>query len=92
MVDDLVQVLTRFHREVFIPDLREVLQTEIGAEVRSLRSEMLSHFDAIYQKLDRLETDSQEIRAAVTRLEERMGRVEGRLAVIQETLKIELRQ
>lgn len=92
MADDLVHVLTRFHREVFMPDLREVLQTEIGAEVRSLRSEMLSHLDTIDQKLDRMEIGYRETRAAVTRLEERMGRVEGRLAVIQETLKIELRQ
>ena len=53
MADDLLQVLTRFHREVVLPDLERVVDARIGP----LREEMLSNFDAIYKKLDRLESE-----------------------------------
>ena len=71
MSDDLLQVLTRFHREVVQPDLNQLLDRVSGVEgsLGTLRDEMLTHFDAIYQRFDRLETESQALVAAVRRLE-----------------------
>jgi hypothetical protein len=52
-VDDLVQVLTRFHREVFVPDFERIVgETEVR-----LRDEMHAGFDALCQRLDRLEAE-----------------------------------
>ena len=42
---------------------------EVRTEVRSLRREMLSHFDEICLRLDRLEIEYQAMSAAVSRLE-----------------------
>ena len=53
MADELLTVLTRFHREVVVPDI----QTLVGDRIESLRAEMLSGFDAIYQRFDRLESE-----------------------------------
>ncbi len=58
MADDLFGVLTRFHREVVIPDLDSrigAVSQELRGEIRALRDEMLSHFDAVYKRFDRLE-------------------------------------
>ncbi len=51
MADDLLQVLTRFHREVVMPDVERA----VGEQVGRLRDEMLPHFDAIDQRFDDLE-------------------------------------
>jgi hypothetical protein len=58
MPDDLLQVLTRFHREVVLPDIERVVDSRF-MKVDQLRDEMLTHFDAIYHRLDRLETEYQ---------------------------------
>ena len=68
MAEDLFQVLTRFHREVVLPDL----DSRIGVKIDTLRDEMLSHFDAVYKRLDRLESEYQALSAAVARIEARM--------------------
>lgn len=57
VADDLLQVLTRFHREVVLPDIERVVDERLDARISSLREEMLSNFDAIYKKLDRLESE-----------------------------------
>jgi hypothetical protein len=51
MAEDLPSVLTRFHGEVVLPDIERVLD----ARIAPLRQEMLSHFDAIYRRFERLE-------------------------------------
>jgi len=48
MAGDLTEALTRFHREVFVPDVREIVRTEITPireEMRSFRDDTNSHFD-----------------------------------------------
>ena len=55
MSDDLLSVLGRFHREVMLPELKQAVQDS----ERRIRDEMLSHFDALYKRLDRLEVESQ---------------------------------
>jgi phage shock protein A len=86
--DDLIQSLTRFHQEVVMPDFREALQTESG----NLRREVLSHFDDLYHRFDRLETEYQSLVAGVGRVEKRMLNIERRLEKLDvreelETLK-----
>ena len=54
-MEELVQVLTKFHREVIAPDIERI----VGASEQRLRDEMHTLFDAIAQRLDRLETEHQ---------------------------------
>jgi hypothetical protein len=56
MADDLLGVLTRFHREVVLPDIERIVDERISSEIAPFWQEMLSHFDAIHKRFDRLET------------------------------------
>jgi hypothetical protein len=51
-VEDLVQVLTKFHRDIIVPDIERI----VGASEQRLRDEMQRGFDALVQRLDKLET------------------------------------
>ena len=69
-MEDLVQVLTKFHREVVLPDIKRVvgdLRDEMNARFTSLDGD----FDAIYQRFDKLETEYQMLLAGLKRVEER---------------------
>jgi len=65
MPDDLLSVLTRFHREVVLPDIEQIVTTRLETSIGALRNEMLSHFDAIYKRFDRFESEYQALAAAV---------------------------
>jgi hypothetical protein len=52
VADDLIPILTRFHREVFLPDIGRV----VGEAMGDLESRMNAHFDAIHQRFDTLES------------------------------------
>jgi hypothetical protein len=62
--EDLIPVLTRFHREVVLPDVRRI----VGEVVGDLDSRMNAHFDAIYQRFDRLEAESHMLAAGLKRV------------------------
>jgi predicted nucleic acid-binding Zn-ribbon protein len=86
--DDLLPILTRFHREIVVPDIERI----VGASEQRLRDEMHSLFDAQAQRLDRLETEYHMIVAGLKRLEERLDRVEQRLDRVEQKLdKVALR-
>lgn len=70
MGDDLLSILTRFHQGVVLPDLDQRLG-QVREETSALRREMLAHFDEMYRRFDRLETEYQALAAAVARLEAR---------------------
>jgi len=53
VVEDLIPILTRFHREVLLPDVKRIVGDAVGA----LEARMNAHFDAIYQRFDKLETE-----------------------------------
>jgi predicted nuclease with TOPRIM domain len=94
VAEDLLRVLTRFHREVVAPEIKQIAEqghrTEAGLQV--FRNETLSGFDAMYKKLDRLDSEYVALKAAVQRLEAGMARVEERLAAVDEKLdKVALR-
>jgi hypothetical protein len=55
VADDLWNVLTRFHREVFVPDFERIVGERIDARVSRTDDRMASGFDAIAQVLSGLE-------------------------------------
>src|SRR5512135_534573 len=75
MGDDLIPILTRFHREIVLPDIERV----VGNAVGDLERRLNVHFDEIYRRLDRLEGEYHLIVAGLKRVEERLDRVEQRL-------------
>ena len=75
MAEDLLGVLTRFHREVVVPDIERI----VDARITPLRDEMLSNFDAVFKRLDGLETEYYALTAAVGRLEQRMAAIEQKI-------------
>jgi chromosome segregation ATPase len=72
MAEELLRVLTRFHREVVVPDIERIVESKITP----LRNDMNAHFDAIYKRLDDLKSEYHAIAAAVARLEKRMDSLE----------------
>src|SRR5260221_14599324 len=86
MADDLLSVLTKFHREIVMPDVKRAIDDAVGSAVGGLRNDMNAHFDDIYKRFDRLESEYQSLKAAVIRLEARMTAVETRLTRIEERL------
>jgi hypothetical protein len=74
--EDLLQLLTRFHREVVMPDLDR--REESYAKAEQLR-EMTGHLDAIYYRFDRLETEYQALVGGLRRVEEQLAAVNERL-------------
>ena len=58
MAEDLIPILTRFHREVLLPDIQQAVG-ELRQEMNARFREVNGHFDAIYKRFDRLETEYQ---------------------------------
>ena len=52
-MEDFVQILTRFHRDIFLPDFERIVD---GAE-RRLRDEMHSIFDGLAQQIDEIKIE-----------------------------------
>jgi hypothetical protein len=53
MADDLLATLTRFHREIVLPDIRRIVEDVTNPRF----DEINHHFDEVYKRLDRLETE-----------------------------------
>jgi len=78
MGDDLLPILTRFHREVVLPDVQRIVDAAEG-RINARFNDMAGHLDAIYHQLERLESEYQMMVAGLKRLEERFDRLEQRL-------------
>jgi len=74
-VEELVQVLTKFHREVLLPDVERI----VGQAEQRLRNEMHSLFDALSHQIEDLRAEYHMLVAGLKRVEERLDRVEQRL-------------
>ena len=72
MSEELFSVLMRFHHEIVVPDIERIVG-RVDVKVDALRDEMLSNFDAVYKRFDRLEDEYQALTAAVRRIEEQPG-------------------
>lgn len=68
--------LAKFHREILMPEVRQVVRDEVGGEIGGLRGEMHGAFDALAQRFDRLETEYHMLVAGTKRLEERLDRLD----------------
>jgi hypothetical protein len=69
MYDELFGVLMRFHREIVVPDIERIVGEAVGRvdlKVDALRDEMLTNFDAVYVRFDRLESEYEELNAAMS--------------------------
>ncbi len=75
MAEDLVSILSNFHRDVVLPDIKRV----VGESEQRLRNEMHSLFDALAERLDRLTTEYHMLVAGLARVEERLDRLEQRM-------------
>ena len=79
VAEDLLPILTRFHREVVIPDVKRVVQEAFDAleqRINTRFDEVNGHFDRICQRFDRLEAEYHMLVAGPKRVEELLGRVE----------------
>lgn len=85
-MDDLLQTLTRFHREVVVPDIERIVSGAVEGSERRLRDEMHTIFDALAVRLDRLETEYHMLVVGLKRVEERLDRVEQRLEGVEQRL------
>jgi hypothetical protein len=72
MGDDLIPILTRFHREIVLPDMQRLMSDAVS----DFKLRLNAHFEEINGRFDRLETGCQMIKAGLKRLEERLDRVE----------------
>ncbi len=73
MPEELISVLTQFHRDVVLPDIERIVTDAVAgvdSRVSTLRDETLSHFDAVYKRFDRLEVEYHALAAAVKRIEQ----------------------
>jgi len=82
--EELWQTLLRFHREIVKPDI-EATEFRI---ISSLRSEMNGHFDAIYRRLERVETELTVLSAQVARLEKRVESLDARVEAVEAKLAL----
>ena len=74
-MDDLIPILTRFHREIVLPDIERI----VGASEQRLRDEMHSLFGSLSRQIEELRIEYHMLVAGLKRLEERMDRIEQRM-------------
>ena len=67
MADELWDVLMRFHRGVFLPDLDRILLQALHTSVSlsKLENEMRGGFEKMHEKFDRLERAQGELKAGM---------------------------
>ena len=52
-MEDLIPVLTRFHRDILLPDIERI----VGASEQRLRNEMHTLFDSLSCQIEELRTE-----------------------------------
>ncbi len=72
MAEDLLPTLMRFHREILVPDMQRILG-ELRGEMNERFAAQEAHFDAIYQRFDRLESEYHMLVVGLKRGEERLS-------------------
>jgi hypothetical protein len=76
VANELFETLMRFYWEVIKPEFDQ-LRSPVDGMVT--KSDMLGYLDDIHARFDRLETQCQEVRAAVRRVEVRVSTIEQKL-------------
>lgn len=85
---DLTDALIEFYGELIEPQFNKLGQKLEEHDKKF--ADLLDHFDQIYQRLDRLETEYFTITIALQRIEERLDRVEGQLGRMEGKLDKEI--
>ena len=49
-MEDLIPILTRFHRDILLPDIERI----VGASEQRLRNEMQTLFDSLSRQIEEL--------------------------------------
>ncbi len=68
MAEELWQTLLRFHWEAVKPELREEMNETIDSRVGVLEHRMNSHFETIFKRFDRIESELMAVKGGVQRL------------------------
>jgi len=58
VIDDILPILTKFHREVVLPDIQRIVTGAVGDSERRLRDEIHTALDALAQRLDSRRAES----------------------------------
>lgn len=72
----LASTLAEFHRTIVLPDIQRVVGEVVGEAIGEFRREVNGHFDDIYRRFERLETEYDSVKAGLARVEERLDRLE----------------
>ena len=78
--EDLIPVLTKFHREVVVPDIERIVGTVADGLERRLRDEIHTLFDSLAHELQALRTEYHMIVAGVEGFQHQVRMLEARLA------------
>jgi predicted nucleic acid-binding Zn-ribbon protein len=84
--EELWQTLLRFHREIAMPDVRELVTSEIDRAVGGLRNEMNTHFDGMYKRFEHIDSELTALRGGLKRVEERLDALEVRMSAVEQRL------
>ena len=74
--------LTRFHREIVVPDMEHI----VDARLTPIRDQGQRNFDALWKRFGDLDQEYQAIKSALKRLEARADAVEQRLGAVETKL------
>jgi chromosome segregation ATPase len=85
---DIFDILNEFYGRVIEPEFRAV-RNKLDDHDRKFQ-DLLDHFDKIYTRLERLETEYYSITAGIDRLERRLEKIEGQVSGINERLDKEI--
>lgn len=61
----LTSTLAEFHQTVFLPDVRRIVGEVVGEAIGEFRREVNGHFDDIYRRFERLETEYASVKAGL---------------------------
>ena len=73
------ELLVQFHREVVLGDIERIVDARLDSRLTPIShrlDDFLSHFDAIFGRLDRLDSEMQAMNAGLHRLEVRVTSIE----------------
>ncbi len=64
--DEIWAALLRFHREVFLPDFRRIVEDNLRKAFGNFETGMDAHFEALHRRFDRMEAQYQAFAAGRT--------------------------
>jgi hypothetical protein len=64
MADEILTLLTRFHREIVVPDIERIVESKIDRQGARF-DEVLSHLDRMYKRFDTVDSEILALTAAV---------------------------